>query len=169
MKRSRDARVITKMWYSRVAQLLLVLMIVALGLAQSGSPPQPSKQQKSAAPVFSEADAARLLAELQQMLESDNQRRFLKLFDAGKMPNYASFLDQVTEFFDKYESFRMRYHINQISSEKELGIVLSEVELEATPAGASVPVRRSAQLRLVTAWDGKQWKIVDWAPRSILN
>ena len=160
---------ITKSWRYTVAELLLLTIIGSLGSAQNGSPQQPSKERKSAAPVFSEADAARLLADLQQALEGNDQRRFLKLFDASKMPDYAGFQDQVSEFFEKYESFRMRYHITQTSAEGSLGIVLADLELEATPAGAPVPVRRSTQLRLVTAWDGKQWKIVDWAPRSVLN
>jgi hypothetical protein len=161
--------VITKLRRPRVAELLLLTIIGSLGSAQSGGLQQPSKEHKSAAPVFSEADAARVLAELQQALEANDQRAFLKLFDGSKMPNYPAFKDQVTEFFEKYESFRLRYHITQTSAEGGLGIVLADLELEATPAGAPVPVRRSTQLRLVTAWDGKQWKIVDWAPRSILN
>ena len=169
MDRSRDTGVIAKSCLYRVAGLLLVTVVASLVSSQSGSPKQTSQEQKSAAPAFSEADAAQLLAELQQALEGNNQRRFLKLFDPGKMPSYASFQDQVTEFFEKYESFRMRYHITQTSSEGELGVVLADLELEATPAGANVPVRKNGQLRLVTAWDGKQWKIIDWAPRSILN
>jgi hypothetical protein len=169
VNRSRDARVIIKLWRYGVAELLLLTIIGSLGSVQNGSPRQPRKGQKSAAPVFSEADAARLLAELQQAVEGSNRRAFLKLLDASKMPNYASFQDQVTEFFEKYESFRMRYHITQASAEGSFGIVLADLELEATPAGAPIPVRRSTQLRLLAAWDGKQWKIVDWAPRSVLN
>jgi hypothetical protein len=148
---------------------LFMLVVVSLAGARSGNPGQPGKEGKSVAPVFSDADAARLLADLQQALEGNDQRRFLKLFDARRMPNYASFQDQVTEFFGKYESFRMRYHITQIFAEADLGIVLTELELEATPAGASVPDRRNIQLRLVTAWDGKRWKVVDWRPRSVLS
>jgi len=86
------------------------------------------------------------------------------------MPNYAAFKDQVAEFFEKYEAFRVRYHITQTSTEGGLGVVLADLELEAAPVGADVPnVRKTAQLRLVTAWDGKRWRIVDWAPRSVLN
>ena len=167
--RRRDARVITKLWRYGVAELLLLTIIGSLGSAQNGSPQQPGKAQKSATPVFSEADAARLLAELQQAVEGSNRRAFLRLLDAGKMPNYATFQDQVTEFFEKYESFRMHYHVTQASAEGSLGVVLADVELETTPAGAPVPVRRSSQLRLLAAWDGKQWKIVDLSPRTWLQ
>ena len=153
----------------RYMALELLMLVVSLAGARGGSPGQASKDGKSAAPVFSEADAVRLLADLQQALEGNDQRRFLKLFDPRRMSNYASFQDQVTEFFDKYESFRMRYHITQIFAETDLGIVLADLELEAAPAGASVPDRRNIQLRLVAAWDGKRWKVVDWRPRSVLS
>ena len=131
---------------------------------------QKTEDQKSTPRVFSEADAARLLAGVQAALEGNSQRGFLKLFDSRRMPNYGAFQDQVAEFFEKYEAFRVRYHITQASSEDGSGVALADLELEATPAGAYVPnVRKTAQLRLVTAWDGKAWKIVDWAPRTILN
>lgn len=150
--------------------IALWLIAAVLTSAQNAGRQQRAKEPNSAAPAFSEADAARLLAEVQQALEGNNQRRFLQLFDAGRMPNYAAFQDQVAEFFEKYESFRVRYHITQTSAEGELGLVLADFELEATPTGAYVPnVRKHAQLRLVTAWDGKRWRVVDWRPGSILN
>ena len=155
-----------------VALLLLATLpkVVAADAQSHDKPEQKTEAQKSTPAVLSEADGARLLAEVQQALESNNQRRFLKLFDSRRMPNYAAFQDQVAEFFEKYEAFRVRYHITQTSTEGGSGVVLADLELEATPAGAYVPnVRNTAQLRLVTAWDGKAWKIVDWAPRSVLN
>ncbi|PYX93721.1 MAG: hypothetical protein DMG71_14400 [Acidobacteria bacterium] len=155
-----------------VALLLLATLpkVVAADAQSHDKPEQKTEAQKSTPAVFSEADAARLLAEVQQALEGNNQRRFLRLFDSRRMPNYAAFQDQMAEFFEKYEAFRVRYHITQTSTEDGSGVVLADLELEATPAGAYVPnVRKTAQLRLVTAWDGKAWKIVDWAPRSVLN
>jgi hypothetical protein len=155
------------------SRLVLVLLLMAAFLRVAAANAQ--QNDKSSAvqkttPTFSEVDAGRLLAHLQQSLEADNQRGLLKLFDSRRMPNYAAFQDQVAEFFEKYEAFRLRYHLTQASSEDAVGIVLADVELELTPAGANVPtVRKTAQLRLVTAWDGKAWKILDWSPRSVLN
>lgn len=161
--------------YSFSALPLVLLLIAASprvaapNAQRSGNASQKVEVQKSE-PVFSAADAARLLVEIQRALEGDNQRGFLKLFDARRMPYYAAFQDQMAEFFEKYESFRFRYHLTEASSEDKVGIVLADAELELTPASANVPsVRRNAQLRLVTAWDGKAWKIVDWSPRDILN
>ena len=159
-----------------IAHWILALFLVATlpgdgatAAQRDDKGPQKAEVQKSA-PSFSEADAARLLTEVQEALEGDSQRGFLKLFDGRRMPNYAAFQDQVAEFFEKYEAFRFRYHVTQASSEHAVGIALADVEVELTPAGANVPnVRKAAQLRLVTAWDGKAWKILDWSPRSILN
>ena len=138
--------------------------------AQGGGKPQAQSEASKPVSTFSEADAAHLLAEIQQAVEANNQRRFLSLFDAAKMPNFASFKDQVAEFFEKYEAFRLHYHLKETSSEDSLGILLADAELEMTPAGAHVPnVRKSDHLRIVAAWDGKTWKIIDWSPRTILN
>jgi hypothetical protein len=94
-----------------------------------------------------------------------DQRALLKLFDANKMPGYAVFHDQVAEFFEKYEAVRVRYHLTQASPQGELGVAIAEFDLEKTLAGANVPnLRQSVQLRMVAAWDGKQWKIVDLSP-----
>lgn len=131
---------------------------------------QTDKESSKPAPTFSEADAARLMDAVQQALQADNQRGFLKLFDSARMPNYPAFRDQIAEFFEKYDAFRFRYHVKQASFEDGVGVVLADAELEVTPAGAYVPnVRKSAQLRIVSAWDGKAWKIVDWSPRDFLN
>ena len=161
----------------QVFSSLLLLILLLHGFANGRAPeaqaarkPQAESEAPKAAPVFSEADAAHLMAEVQQALEGFNQRRFLKLFNAAKMDNFPGFKDQVAEFFEKYESFRFRYHVKQISSEDGIGVLLADAELEMTPAGAAVPaVRKSAQIRIVAAWDGKIWKIVEWSPRVMLN
>ena len=74
-----------------VALLLLATLpkVVAADAQSHDKPEQKTEAQKSTAAVFSEADGARLLAEVQQALESNNQRRFLKLFDSRRMPNYG--------------------------------------------------------------------------------
>jgi hypothetical protein len=128
------------------------------------------KNSTNSVPTFSDADAAHLMDGIQQAFQADNQRVFLKLVDSARMPNYPAFRDQISEFFEKYEAFRFRYHMKQASFEDGVGVVLADAELEMTPAGAYVPnLRKSAQLRIVCAWNGKAWKIVDWSPRDFLN
>jgi hypothetical protein len=139
-----------------------------LGLALDGK--KDARPDATARPAFSEADGARLMNELRQALESENRSRFLKMFDAKRMPGYAAFRDQVAEFFGKYDAFEARYHLTQVAMDGEFGAVLADFELDAKPRDGVTPnVRKRVPLRLVTGWDGRQWRIVDMAPREWLE
>src|SRR6266849_192295 len=158
---------------------MVTLLAVGVGLcgvarpaARANAPPQGQKAGNAPdkAANFSEADAARVLEGLRQALESNNERRLLKLFDASRMPDYPAFRDQVAQFFDEYEAFQVHYHITQVSTEGRVGVATADFELEATPSRATSPnVRRNVQLRLVLAWDGKQLRIIDLAPRGLFR
>lgn len=158
------------------AQGLVVLLGLGLGLGapaqtakESPTPTQASDSEIKTA-KFSDADAARVLDRFRQALESNNQRGLLKLFDAGRMPDYPAFRDLVQQFFDKYEAFQVQYRITQVSDEEHVGVALVDFQVEATPSGEASPnVRRQVQLRLVLTWEEKQWKIVDLAPRGLFN
>jgi hypothetical protein len=153
----------TFMKRSRVPYLVLVVCLTCLGMpAQKTSPPA------AKAPSFSESDAADALSRMRLALEGYDKSAFLKLFDPARMANYPAFRDQISQFFDKYQSFVVSYQLQQVSTEDAAGIVLSNFSLEAT--GATVAnLRRNFQLRLVMAWDGKQWKIVDIAPLGLFS
>ena len=139
-----------------------------LGLALDAK--KDARPDATARPAFSEADGARLMNELRQALESENRSRFLKMFDAKRMPGYAAFRDQVAEFFGKYDAFEARYHLTQVAMDGEFGAVLADFELDAKPRDGVTPnVRKRVPLRLVTGWDGRQWRIVDMAPREWLE
>jgi len=168
---------------SAVIRGMVALLAVGVGLCGSARPavranlpPQEQRAEQKAgnapdkAANFSEADAARVLEGLRQALESNNERRLLKLFDASRMPDYPAFRDQVAQFFDEYEAFQVHYHITQVSTEGRVGVATADFELEATPSRATSPnVRRNVQLRLVLAWDGKQWRMIDLAPRGLFR
>ena len=172
---------------SAVIRGMVALLAVGVGLCGGARPavrasllPQKQRAEQRAeqkagnapdkAANFSEADAARVLEGLRQALESNNERRLLKLFDASRMPDYPVFRDQVAQFFDEYEAFQVHYHITQVSTEGRVGVATADFELEATPSRATSPnVRRNVQLRLVLAWDGKQWRMIDLAPRGLFR
>jgi hypothetical protein len=121
-------------------------------------------------PTFSEADAVRVLSDLRQALESGNPRRFLKLFDARKMPGFAAFRDQITEFFEKYSPIRMNYRVTQVTTEGDFGSAAVEIALEgsANQSGAS-NLRTTVPIRAIFGWDGRTWRIVDWSPREMFR
>jgi hypothetical protein len=157
-------------WRAFVA---IVLGCALLGVGEDGFP-QDAKgdgnAQALARPAFAAADAVRVLDGLRQGLESGREGRFLKAFDGRRMPGYAEFRDQMAEFFGKYDSFRMKYRVTQTVMDGEFGAVVAEVGIDAVPVDGTGPgVRRDASVRLVLDWDGKGWKIIDLAPRSLFR
>jgi len=152
----------------RSGATVLGVVILALGLLAAGQQQGAAINESKPAPVFAEADAVRLMDEMRQ--ESNNRNGFLKLFDAKRMPGYTVFRDQVAEFFGRYNSFQTQYHVMQVARDGELGAMLATFEIDAGPSDGVTPnVRKSVSLRLITAWDGKQWRIVDLSPRSWLQ
>ena len=124
----------------------------------------------SATPAFSEADAVRILSDLRQGLESDNPHRFLKLFDAKKMPGFAAFRDQISEFFETYGPIRMNYHVTQVTTDGDFGAAVVEITLDGPGRQSGTSnLRRTLPARAVFGWDGKTWKIVDWSPREMFR
>jgi hypothetical protein len=148
----------------------MVTLTLLSGGTVAEEPPKAATAEVKEVPIFAEADAARVMDAVRQALESGNRSRFLKLFDARRMPGYAAFRDQVAEFFDRYVGFQVQYHLTQITMDRDLGGLMADVVIDALPADKVTPnVRRNAQLRLVLAWDGRWWKIVDWSPRGLLR
>jgi len=145
-----------------------VLPTICTGLYGDEPKQRPATSRET--PGFTDAEAVHILNELRQALESNQRSHLLKLVDARRMPMYAAFRDEVTEFFEKHDSFQVQYHLNQVRMDGEFGALLADFVLEAAAPDRTAPnLRRSVQMRLVTAWDGKQWKIVDLSPRSLFQ
>jgi hypothetical protein len=153
--------------------VVIVLGCALLGVGESGFTQDTKRDgnvQTQGQPAFAAADAVRVLDGLRRAFESGRQGRFLKAFDGRRMPGYAEFRDQMAEFFDRCDSFRMRYRVTQTAMDGEFGAVVAEVGIDAVPADGTGPgVRRDASVRLVLAWDGKGWKIIDLAPRNLFR
>ena len=151
---------------------------LALGVAFAAQSPNPKDKNKKNhrradvlnAEVFSTTVANRLLQDLRDGLEGHSQRRMLSAFDADKFDGYLQLEDQITAFFNKYESFRAYFRIVQSAAEGPKGVVLVDVQLEETPrADTSPPVRRNGQVRLELERGRKGWKIVDLNPRNFFS
>lgn len=155
----------------RLCTLGLVLCLAALGqTSRNDNTASQTDKPHHSATRFTDGDAANIMDRFRQALESNNQRGLLKLFDPARLPDYPAFRDQVEQFFDRNDAFQVQYRITQVSNEENFGVVLAEFQLEATASGGSPPsLRRRVQLRLVLAWDGKQWKVVDLAPRALFE
>lgn len=154
----------------QVAASLVFFLIITLGGLHAQRPDHDANPKASSRSAFTEADAVRVIDQLRRSLESNNSGQFLKAFDAKRMPGYAAFRDQVAEFFGRYDSFEVRYHLTQTTMDGEFGAALADFEFDAHPRDGVTPnVRQRVRLRLVCGWDGRAWKIVDLSPRDWLQ
>jgi hypothetical protein len=119
---------------------------------------------------FAEKDALQVMDGLRKALESESRSHLLAMFDSKRMPGFAVFRDQVTQFFEQYQSFQVRYHVSQVAQDGEFGSIVTEFFVQALPATDGLPgLRRRVQMHLVVARDSGVWKITDLSPRSIFQ
>jgi hypothetical protein len=149
---------------ARAAIAITVLMTAALTLVAQEKPAVSAPQE------FTDADAADALSRVQKAFESNRQSRVLQLFDSSRMPGFAAFRDQLIQFQIQYPQVLMRYKLQQTAQHNDLGAIVADLEMEATPHSDGTPVlRRRAQVRFVLSWDGKTWRIADLTPRNFFQ
>jgi hypothetical protein len=165
-RKSSQRRIPLAKCFLLVAFLIFNSRHGALAKAQDQHATPPASRSTA----LSDADAARLVDNLSQALEAGNQRKFLKLFDPARTSDFPVLRDQMAAFFARYDGFRIHYHITQVSMQGEFGVILVDFQLGLiAPGAADVTARKEAQLRLAAYWDGKQWKLVDIAPRNFFT
>lgn len=136
---------------------------------QQGSP-KTSAGQPTVAPIFGDDDALTILDNLQAALQSYNRKQFLGAFDSTKMASFRVFRTEINNLFARYDSFKVTYHLAQTSVENGKGVALADFGLDAaSESDEMLDLRRHTQLRIVVAWNGKEWKIVDLNPRTIFQ
>lgn len=120
--------------------------------------------------VFNERIANDVLGQIRDGLEGHSRRLMLSAFDSDKMDGYLSFEDQIDAFFERYDSFRVRFRISNVAIEGTKGIVLVDTEMEETPrGGAAPPQRKRAQLRFELELGRKGWRVVDFRDRGFFS
>lgn len=151
--------------------IFLALIVVELAFGSLlGAFAQNAPLPAQPARTFSDQDAASLMTRFRQALENENRNRFLKLFDSSRMPSFPVFRDEVSQFFARYQPPQVDYSISQVSQDGALGAIIAEFTMQTTPwTGGQPDLHRRAQIRLVTSWDGKEWKIADLSPREIFQ
>ena len=119
--------------------------------------------------VFNERIANDVLGQIRDGLEGHSRRLMLSAFDSDKMDGYLSFEDQIDAFFERYEAFRVRFRISNVTVEGTKGVVLVDTEMEETPRGGAAPQRKRAQLRFELELGRKGWRIVDFRDRGFFS
>lgn len=155
---------------SSFTSVLILAVAFTLCSAQNKKPPEDAPQEPSTAPTFTPDDALHIFDTLQAALQSYDRKKFLAGFDAARMPNFPAFRDQIKNLFARYDSFTVTYQLAQTGMEASEGVALADFGLDATPNSDEMPdLRHHTQLRLVLAWDGKEWKIIDLSPRAVFQ
>jgi hypothetical protein len=161
---------------TRLTPVCALALVVAIMLAphwatgQDKPPDTQSAQAPVAAPAFTDEDATFVLDNLQAALQSYNRKKFLAQFDSAKMPNFSAFQTGIKGLFDRYESFTVTYHLTESAVQNGNGVALADFGLDGSASSEyGTDLRRHTQLRVVVAWNGKQWKIVDLIPRAVFQ
>jgi hypothetical protein len=106
-----------------------------------------------------------VLEPLQRGIEEHNPAQVLAVFDSQETPDHARLRDQIRAFFSQYETVRFRYKVLQVTSEKDRGSAIAEVDMAATPMDETkMGVQRSSQMSFQLKLGAKGWKIVGFKP-----
>ena len=74
-----------------------------------------------------------VLSDFQRGFETHNLYKVLSVFDAAAMPDFAQFRDQMSAYFRLHESFNLRYQLQQVTVDKDLGTATVDIEMDDDP------------------------------------
>lgn len=154
-------------WLPLLLVVLLATVLQSGLLAQNQQPPAPGPAQPPAEETLDLNDQVirDVFGPLQRGMESHNPYQVLALFDQQQMSDYAQVRDQLRAFFAQYDAIRFRYQLLQVTSDKNGGSAVAEIEMEATPADPSqIIVRRDTQMRFRLTLGRKGWRLVGFSP-----
>ena len=147
--------------------------VQALYLATQEKPPvtTDSSEQPTLQPVDLSDEVVRdVLTNLQRGIEAHDLDRVLEIFDQQNMKDYAQFHDQMVAFFRRYDSVKLRYQLLQVTSDKEGGFAIADIDMDADPTDIlPTPQRRSTQMRFQLKRTPKGWKVVALRPADFFN
>jgi len=111
-----------------------------------------------------------VLTGFQRGIETHDLDRVLDSFDPQNMKGYSQFRDQMATFFLRYGSIKFRYQLLQVSSDKDLGFAIADLDMDADPYDIlPTQQRRSAQMRFQMKRGPKGWKVIAMQPADFFN
>ena len=152
----------------RSHKLLLRIVVLTLALfALSADRHEYSiAQSDPPADTFSESIASKLLSEVTEGLQAHLPRKMLGVFDLNRMNRGAIFKEQVTAFFNQYDSIRVHFKLVEV---KDNTVTVNAEMEESAPNAITPPQHKSAQLRFTAEKTPSGWKFVDVQPRSFFS
>lgn len=134
--------------------------------SQSESPPSPPDSSFD----LSDEVVRDVLSSFQRGFETHNLEKVLDVFAPQDMPDYAQFRDQMVAFFRLHESVKLRYRLLQVTSDKDLGFAIADIEMDEDPLDTlPTPQRRSTQMRFQLKREPKGWRIIGLRPSDFFT
>src|SRR5947207_9050015 len=144
---------------------MMIVQMLSLSLAAQTEQSAPVQTQ-DAANAFSDAIASRLLSTVREGLEAHMSRKMLGAFDLAKMSGGSAFRDQITVFFNQYESIRVHFKLQEVTG----NVAVVDAEMEMNPGSdIGAAQHKHLQLRFTVAGTAGGWKFVDVNPRSFFS
>ncbi|HYL93023.1 MAG TPA: hypothetical protein VEW69_07680 [Alphaproteobacteria bacterium] len=140
-----------------------------LSSALTALPAQITSPAMSAPSTFSDSAASHLLDQIRGGLEGHSQKTLLSAFEISRMTDGVSFRQQIAAFFGHYEAVRVYFKQQKIFMDGAHGVVVIKVDMEATPQGNALPVRKSAELSFLAENGPSGWKFIDVQPRGFFS
>lgn len=140
-----------------LAVLLVAQQLCLVSPAQTGAPPEN---------VLTESAASKLLNQVAEGLHGHSPRKMLGAFDLSRMNGGPVFKEQITAFFNQYESIRVHFKLVEVND----NTATVNAEMDQTPRSAITPPQhKSMELQFTAEKEADGWKFVDVRPRGFFN
>lgn len=147
-------------YHSRL--LISSALFLTLSFAQAGA----LSQDQEPANTFTEAAAAKLLGQMAEGLQGHSPKKLLSAFDLARMDGGATFKEQITAFFNQYETIRVHFKLVEVKD----GTAVVNAELDETPRDAITPPEHKRIRLTFAAGNGPEgWKFIDVQPRAFFT
>ena len=143
----------------------VLLLSLVFFLAVQGKSPA-TAQSDGNSDTFSETIASKMLSEVTEGLQAHLPRKMLGVFDLNRMNRGAIFKEQVTAFFNQYDSIRVHFKLVEV---KDNTVTVNAEMEESAPNAITPPQHKSIQLRFNAEKTPSGWKFVDVQPRSFFS
>lgn len=129
-------------------------------------PTTSAAQSEGPSDVFTDAAAAKLLEQMAEGLQGHSARKMLNAFDLSRMDGGPLFKEQITAFFNQYDSIRVHFKLVEV---KENDAIV-DAEIDETPRDpANPPQHKTVELHLTGTKVQAGWKFIDVQPRSFFS
>src|SRR5262249_40891831 len=107
-----------------------------------------------------------LLNQIAEGLQGHSPRKMLGAFDLSRMARGPEFKEQITAFFNQYDTIRVHFKLKEVTD----NIVTVDAEMDETPRSSITPPQhKRVELRFTAEKTANGWKFVEVQPRGFFT